>query len=63
LYYIDLQICEKFGIDPYEWFNGEKWNNDEGLALKCLLRAYHQLNAEEAKRINDEMKNKSGRNE
>lgn len=55
LTYIELQVCEKFGISPLEWYTGEKWNNEEGLAIKSMILAYHQINAEEEKRIQEEM--------
>lgn len=75
--YIELQICEKFGINPLEYFCGTPKHkikmeyDDEGkvkemniipsvdwedsMHIKALLIAYHQLNAEEEKRISDKM--------
>jgi hypothetical protein len=34
------------------------WNSEKGEAMKILMRSYHQLNAEEEKRISDQMNKK-----
>lgn len=54
-----MQICKDFGLDPLDYFTGSRWKNDEGLAMKQLLLAFHQLNAEESKRIQDGMDKKT----
>jgi hypothetical protein len=54
-----LQTCEKFGIDPWDWFYSEKWLTDKGDALKNLCLAYHQVLAEEEARIKKEMEKKT----
>lgn len=58
--FIELQALEKHSINPLEYFFGNKasWQSKKGRALKHLLIAYHQLIAEEERRINEEMKSK-----
>jgi hypothetical protein len=53
-----LQITEKRGINPLEWFCGkdESWQSCKGRSMKILLFAFHQILAEEDKRVSDEMK-------
>lgn len=60
LLFVELQMIEKFGISPLEYFLGKNasWQSDYGEALKVLLFAYHQLAANEEKRIHDEMDKK-----
>jgi hypothetical protein len=86
-----MQLCEKFGQNPLEFFSGNisyqmklkprnskgfiefikalfnpeyelipinGWNSDKGEAMKIFMRSYHQLNAEEEKRISDQMNKK-----
>lgn len=61
--FIEIQMCEKFSINPMENFVGKDgdWNSDEGRALKTLLYAYCLLNNEEERRQLDDMKDKTGR--
>jgi hypothetical protein len=59
--FIDLQTCEKFGINPLEYFAGknEDWLSCKGRSMKILLLAYHQIVVEEDKRIQEEMNKKT----
>jgi hypothetical protein len=56
--FIEIQMCEKFHIEPLVNFCGPDaiWNSPEGRAIKILLFAYCQLNNEEEQRHLDEMK-------
>jgi hypothetical protein len=56
-----LQICEKQHISPLEWFCGkeESWLSCKGRSMKILLLAYHQLDAEENKRAQEQMNKKN----
>jgi hypothetical protein len=62
--YINLQICEKLHINPLDWFlvSDSAWKKPKGRALKKLIIGYHQLNAEEEKRVSDEMSSKTKNN-
>jgi hypothetical protein len=53
--FVELQITEKRGIDPLKWFCGENesWQSCKGRSMKILLFAYHQIIAEEDKRISE----------
>ena len=64
LLFIEVQMVENFGINPLEYFldKNSSWQSDYGEALKVLLIAYHQLKADEEKRIHDEMKEKRKNN-
>ncbi len=59
--FVDLQICEKFRIDPLRYLLGDNasWQSDKGRALKTVLFAFQQLNAEEEKRRLDEIDRQS----
>lgn len=61
LLYCELQMCEKFGINPLEYFAGknEDWLSCKGKSMRLLLIAYHQINAEEEHRIQEEMNKKT----
>lgn len=56
--FVELQTCEKFSIDPYEYVFGDKWNSPKGQALKYALVAHRLLTNEEEQRQYDEIKNK-----
>jgi hypothetical protein len=59
--YVEIQMCEKFHIEPLNNFCGPNaiWDSPEGRAIKILLFAYCQLNNEEEQRHLDEMEQKS----
>ena len=64
LLFIQLQMLEKHSINPLEFFIGKEatWQNEYGEALKILLTAYHQILAEEERRIHEENKKKTKSN-
>lgn len=65
LLFIEMQAMEKHGINPLHYFAGEdaSWKSKEGRAIKALLIAYHQLIAEEERRIMEERENMLKENE
>ncbi len=59
--FIELQACEKFGINPLTYLTSIEWI--EHPEIKALILAYHQLIAAEESRIHKEIKDKSSSSE
>ena len=57
LLFVELQMIEKFGISPLEYFLGKNASWQSDMRSSMFYYAPHQL-AEEEKRIHDEMDKK-----